>query len=77
MTPRMRMASLEERIYELGSGALADQERRVSEARGRGAAILAPGAVIPSLLASAVFRDGQPRGWLEVSGRRDWLWRRR
>ena len=45
------MATFEERIYELGSAALADQERQVSDARGRGTPILASGAVIASLLA--------------------------
>jgi hypothetical protein len=61
------MASFEERIYELGSGALADQERQVAEARGRGTPILASGAVIASLLAKPVFHSGHPHGWLEVS----------
>ncbi len=61
------MASIEERIYELGIGALADQERQVTEVRGRGAAILAAGAVIASLLTGSVFHDGHPSGWLEIS----------
>jgi hypothetical protein len=61
------MASFEERIYELGAGALADQERQVAEARGRGTPILAAGAVIASLLAKPVFHSGHPRGWLEIS----------
>jgi hypothetical protein len=61
------MATFEERIYELGSGALADQERQVSEARGRGTPILAAGAVIASLLAKPVFHGSHPHGWPEVS----------
>jgi hypothetical protein len=61
------MASFEGRIYELGSSALADQERQVSEARGRGTPILAAGAVIASLLAKPVFHSGHPHGWLEIS----------
>jgi hypothetical protein len=61
------MANFEERIYELGSGALADQERQVAETRGRGTPILASGAVIASLLAKAVFHGGHPHGWLEAS----------
>ena len=61
------MASIEERIYELGIGALAEQERQVAEVRGRGAAILAAGAVIASLLTGSVFHDGHPSGWLEIS----------
>jgi hypothetical protein len=62
------MASFEERIYELGSGALADQERQVAEVRGRGATLLAAGAVIASLLAKPVFQDGHPIGFWEVAG---------
>ncbi len=61
------MASIEERIYELGIGALAEHERQVTEVRGRGAAILAAGAVIASLLTGSVFHDGHPSGWLEIS----------
>jgi hypothetical protein len=61
------MASFEERIYELGSGALAEQERQVGDTRGRGTPILASGAVIASLLAKPVFHGGHPRGCLEVS----------
>jgi hypothetical protein len=61
------MATCEERIYELGSGALADQEREVADARGRGTPILAAGAVIASLLAKPVFHSGHPHGWLEIS----------
>ena len=60
------MASFEERIYELGAEALAEQERQVVETRGRGAAILATGAVIASLLAKPVFHGGHPHGGLEV-----------
>jgi hypothetical protein len=61
------MASFEERIYELGSGALADQERQVSEVRGRGSTLLAAAAVIASLLAKAVFHSGNPSGFAEIA----------
>lgn len=54
-------------MYSLGVEALAEQERQVSEVRGRGSAILAAGAVVPSLLAHAVFRAGHPGGALEVA----------
>jgi hypothetical protein len=60
------MTSFEERIYELGAEALAEQERQVAETRGRGAAILASGAVIASLLARPVFHDGHPHGGIEI-----------
>jgi hypothetical protein len=60
------MASFEERIYELGSEALAEQERQVAELRGRGATLLAAGAVIASLLVRPVFADDHPRGAAEV-----------
>ncbi|MGH2870526.1 MAG: hypothetical protein ACRDNK_23520 [Solirubrobacteraceae bacterium] len=56
------MADFEERIYTLGVEALAEQERQVSEVRGRASAILAAGAVVPSLLAHAVFRHNYPHG---------------
>jgi len=59
------MARFEERIYELGSQALAEQERQVSELRGRGSALLAAAAVIASLLARPVFSGGHPDGVLE------------
>jgi hypothetical protein len=61
------MASFEERIYELGTAALADQERQVAEVRGRGSTLLAAGALIASLLAKPVFQDGHPRGVVEVT----------
>jgi hypothetical protein len=60
------MADFEERIYALGVDALAEQERQVSEVRGRASAILAAGAVVPSLLAHAVFRHNHPHGALEI-----------
>jgi hypothetical protein len=60
------MASFEERIYELGLAALADQERQVAEVRGRGTPLLAAGAVIAGLLAKPVFHDGHPHGFVEV-----------
>jgi hypothetical protein len=61
------MANFEERIYELGSGALADQERQVSEIRGRGSTLLAAAAVIASLLAKPVFHSGQPRDFANIA----------
>lgn len=61
------VASFEERIYELGREALAEQERQVSELRGRGTALLAAGAVITGLLARPVFAHGHPHGALEVT----------
>jgi hypothetical protein len=60
------VADFEERIYTLGVEALAEQERQVSELRSRASAILAAGAVVPSLLAHAVFRGDHPHGVLEV-----------
>ncbi len=59
------MASFEERIYELGVAALSDQERQVAEVRGRGATLLAAGAVIASLLAKPVFHGDHPNGQTE------------
>jgi hypothetical protein len=56
------VASFEERVYELGTAALADQERQVAEVRGRGSTLLAAGALIASLLAKPVFHDGHPSG---------------
>ena len=56
------MASFEERVYELGTAALADQERQVAEIRGRGSTLLAAGVLIASLLAKPVFHDGHPSG---------------
>ena len=61
------MASFEERIYELGSEALAEQERQVAELRGRGATLLAAGAVIASLLAKPVFDGPHPNGFWEIA----------
>jgi hypothetical protein len=55
-----------ERIFELATGALAEQERQVSELRGRGAALLAAGAVVVSLLARPVFEGAHPRGQAEI-----------
>lgn len=60
------MTSFEERIYQLGLEALAEQERQVAEVRSRGSTLLAAGAVIASLLAKPVFHDGHPDGALEV-----------
>jgi hypothetical protein len=59
------MATLEERIYQLGTDELVEQERHVSEIRGRPPALLAAGAIVPSLLTKAVFSAHHPRG-LEV-----------
>jgi hypothetical protein len=61
------MANFEERIYELGTEALAEQERLVVETRGRGTAIIAAGAVIASLLAKPVFHGDHPRDFFEVA----------
>ena len=61
------MASFEERIYELGTAALADQERQVGEVRGRGSTLLAAGVLIASLLAKPVFRDGHPTSVAEIA----------
>lgn len=61
------MTSFEERIYELGSAALADQERQVAELRSRGTPLLAAGAVIAGLLARPVFHGDHPSGALEIA----------
>ena len=60
------MASFEERIYQLGLEALAEQERQVAEVRSRGSTLMAAGAVIASLLAKPVFHGGHPDGALET-----------
>ncbi len=60
------MTSFEERIYQLGSEALAEQERQVDEVRSRGSTLLAAGAVIASLLAKPVFHGGHPSGAVET-----------
>ncbi len=60
------MASFEERIYQLGLEALAEQERQVAEVRSRGSTLLAAGAVIASLLAKPVFHGGHPDGVMET-----------
>lgn len=60
------MASFEQRIYQLGVDELAEQERQVAEIRGRAPALLAAGAVVPSLLAHAVFHGAHPHGVDEV-----------
>ena len=56
------MASVEERMYQLGAEELAEQERSVAQLRSRPPAMLAAGAVVPSLLAHAVFAGPHPRG---------------
>ncbi len=61
-----RCAGFEERIYQLGLEALAEQERQVAEVRSRGSTLLAAGAVIASLLAKAVFHGGHPDGALQT-----------
>jgi hypothetical protein len=61
------VASFEERIYQLGSDALAQQERQVANAKGRASLLLATGAVVPSLLAKAVFHGNHPVGVAEVT----------
>ncbi len=60
------MTSFEERVYQLGSEALAEQERQVAEVRSRGSTLLAAGAVIASLLAKPVFHGGHPNDVLEM-----------
>jgi hypothetical protein len=60
------VASFEERVYQLGLEELAEQERQVAEVRGRAPALLAAGAVVPSLLARAVFHGHHPHGLGEV-----------
>lgn len=60
------MASFEERIYQLGLEALAEQERQVAEVRSRGSTLLAAGAVIASLLAKPIFHNGHPDGAMET-----------
>jgi len=60
------MTSLEERIYELGAEALAEQERLVVETRARGAAIIAAAAVIASLLVGPAFQHGHPTNAAEI-----------
>lgn len=64
--PVVAMASFEERIYQLGLEALAEQERQVAGVRSRGSTLLAAGAVIASLLAKAVFHGGHPEGGMET-----------
>ena len=61
------MTSFEERIYELGVAALADQEHRVAEVRGRGSTLLAAGTLIASLLAKPIFHNGHPTGIGEIA----------
>jgi hypothetical protein len=60
------MTNLEERVYELGTEALGEQERQVAELRSRGATLLAGGAVIASLLAKPVFDGDHPDGTAEI-----------
>lgn len=60
------MSDLEERIYQLATEALAEQERQVSENRTRGSALLAAGAIIASLLAKPVFRWPHPDGLAQI-----------
>jgi hypothetical protein len=64
--PVVAVASFEERIYQLGLEALAEQERQVVEVRSRGSTLLAAGAVIASLLAKPVFHGGHPDGALQT-----------
>jgi hypothetical protein len=60
------MSGFAQRIFELATQALAEQERQVSEVRGRGAALLASGAVVASLLTKPVFHAGHPAGAAEI-----------
>jgi hypothetical protein len=66
MTIVLGLASFEERIYQLGSEALGEQERQVAEVRSRGSTLLAAGAVIASLLVKPAFHSGHPRNALET-----------
>ena len=59
---------INERVFDLGREALAEQERQVSEVRSRGPALLAAGTVVASLLAKPVFHNGHPHGFLEILG---------
>jgi hypothetical protein len=61
------MATLEERIYQLGTDELAEQERHVSELRGRPPALLAAGAIVPSLLARRCSRGTVRVAWRSCS----------
>lgn len=61
------MPGFEERIYELGTNALAEQERQVGDLRSRASVLLAAGAVVPSLLARAVFHGKHPAGVAEIA----------
>jgi hypothetical protein len=60
------VTSFEERIFQIGLEALAEQERQVAEVRSRGSTLLAAGVVIASLLAKPVFQGGHPDGALET-----------
>jgi hypothetical protein len=61
------VASFEERIYQLGAEALAEQERQVAQIRSRASTLVAAGAVIASLFAKPVFHDGHPTGAGEMT----------
>jgi hypothetical protein len=61
------MPSFEQRIFELGTGALAEQERQVAELRSRASVLVAAGAVVPSLLAKSVFHGKHPDGGAEIA----------
>ena len=61
-----RDGELRAAIYSLGTEALAEQERQVTESRSRGATLLAGGAVIASLLAKPVFNGDHPSGAAET-----------
>lgn len=68
------MADFHERIYVLGTETLAEQERQVAELRGRGATLLAAGAVIASLLAKAIFAGNhQPEARRSSRHQSGWL----
>jgi hypothetical protein len=60
------VANFAERIYELGSAALAEQERQVAELRSRGSTLVAAATVVASLLANPIFQDHHPDGAAEV-----------
>lgn len=61
------MANFEERIYELSTEALAEQERQIAHIRSRASTLVATGAVVASLLAKPIFHNGHPVGAGEIS----------
>jgi hypothetical protein len=56
-----------ERVYELALRALDEQERQVSDTRGRIPPVLAAGGLGVTLLARPIFHEGHPTGAGEIS----------